>query len=191
MKKLFKSPFCYNQCMRNFNTFTKLLLEYNKIHRLSGAKNAKEVEENIQDSLYPMQYLDLDKIKNAVDIGTGAGFPGMILAIAYPEIEFTLVEPLMKRTAFLHLVKSSYGLQNVTIQSDRIENIKPFKADLITSRAVAKTEFLINLANDFIYEDSILLFYKGENVYQEIKENMNTKIIQRGKRNYLFIEGIK
>ncbi len=188
---LFKSAFCYNQSMRNFNTFTKLLLEYNKIHRLSGAKNTQEVEENIEDSLYPMQYLDLEKIKNVVDIGTGAGFPGMILAIAYPEIEFTLVEPLMKRTAFLHLVKSSYRLKNVIIQSDRIENIKPFKADLITSRAVAKTEFLINLANDFIYEDSILLFYKGENVYQEIKENMNTKIIQRGKRNYLFIEGIK
>ncbi len=188
---LFKSPFCYNQNMKNFNTFTKLLLEYNKIHRLSGAKNAHEVEENIEDSLYPMQFLDLEKIKNAVDIGTGAGFPGMILAIAYPDIEFTLVEPLMKRTAFLHLVKSSYGLQNVTIKSDRIENIKSFKVDLITSRAVAKTEFLINLAHEFIGEDSILLFYKGENVYNEIKEEMKTKIIQRGKRNYLFIEGIK
>ena len=177
--------------MRNFNTFTKLLLEYNKIHRLSGAKNSTEVEENIEDSLYPMQFLDMTKIHTVVDIGTGAGFPGMVLAIAYPEIKFYLVEPLMKRTAFLHLVKSTYGLDNVTIKSDRIENIKSFEADLITSRAVAKTRFLIDLARDFIGMDTKLLFYKGESVQSEIDSEMQTNIIQRGKRNYLFIEGIK
>lgn len=177
--------------MRNFNTFTKLLLEYNKIHRLSGAKNSTEVEENIEDSLYPMQFLDMTKIHTVVDIGTGAGFPGMVLAIAYPEIRFYLVEPLMKRTAFLHLVKSTYGLDNVTIKSDRIENIKSFEADLITSRAVAKTRFLIDLARDFIGRDTKLLFYKGESVQSEIDSEMQTNIIKRGKRNYLFIEGIK
>lgn len=177
--------------MDKFERFTQLLLDYNKIHRLSGARDVSEVDTNIEDSLYPMQFLDTKKIKTAVDIGTGAGFPGMILAIAYPDIDFTLVEPLMKRTAFLHLVKSELGLENVTIKRDRIENIEPFEADLITSRAVAKSRFLVDLAKDLIGEQTVLLFYKGEGVHQELDPAWQSEIINRGKRNYLFIKGLK
>jgi 16S rRNA (guanine527-N7)-methyltransferase len=176
--------------MDKFDTYTRLLLDYNKVHRLSGAKNVAEVDANIEDSLYPVQFLDMKKLKTAVDIGTGAGFPGMILAMAYPDIHFTLVEPLMKRTAFLHLVKSTLGLDNVTIKSDRIENIEPFQADLITSRAVAKTGFLIDLAKAFIGPETVLLFYKGEGVHDELQPQWRSEVIARGKRNYLFIKGL-
>ena len=177
--------------MDKFDEYTKLLLQYNKVHRLSGAKDVSEVDANIEDSLYPMQFLTPSKISTAVDIGTGAGFPGLILAMAYPKIHFTLVEPLMKRTAFLHLVKSKLGLENVTIKSDRIENIEPFEADLITSRAVAKTGALIDLANAFIGEKTVLLFYKGEGVHEELDDVWQSEVISRGKRNYLFIKGLK
>jgi 16S rRNA (guanine527-N7)-methyltransferase len=177
--------------MKKFKTYINLLLKYNKVHRLSGSKDEQEVEKNIEDSLYPMNFIDFGKIKKVVDIGTGAGFPGMILAIAFPEVHFTLVEPLMKRTAFLHLVKSTYGLQNVDIIRGRIEDIETFEADLITSRAVAKTDFLIDLAEGFIGENTEILFYKGENVYNEVHDDMDYEIIQRGKRNYLWIKGFK
>ncbi len=177
--------------MQKFEKFTNLLLKYNKVHRLSGAKNSKEVEKNIQDSLYVTNFLELDKIKKVVDIGTGAGFPGMVLAIALPNVHFTLVEPLVKRVAFLHLVKSTYGLQNVDIITSRIEDMEPFEADLITSRAVAKTSFLLDLAKEFIGENTELLFYKGENVYEEVSEDMDYEIINRGRRNYLWIKGLK
>lgn len=177
--------------MEKFKIFTDLLLKYNKVHRLSGAKNAKEVEKNIEDSLYPIKFIDFENIKKVIDIGTGAGFPGMILAIALPEVHFTLVEPLMKRTAFLHLVKSTYGLQNVDIISSRIEDAESFEADLITSRAVAKTDFLLSLADNFIGENTEFLFYKGENVYSEVHDDMDYEIIKREKRNYLWIKGIK
>lgn len=177
--------------MEQYKKYTKLLLQYNKIHRLSGAKNSTEVEANIEDSLYPSNFIDFSKINNVVDIGTGAGFPGMILAIAYPHIAFTLVEPLMKRTAFLHLVKSTYDLKNVTIKQARIEDIESFDADLITSRAVAKTDFLLSLAENFISEDTKFLFYKGEGVFDEVDESMEYEIIPRGKRNYLYIKGLK
>ncbi len=177
--------------MKKFKTYTHLLLKYNKVHRLSGSKNEQDVEKNIEDSLYPINFIDFQKIKKVVDIGTGAGFPGMILAIALPEVHFTLVEPLMKRTAFLHLVKSTYGLQNVDIITGRIEDVEAFEADLITSRAVAKTEFLIGLADNFIGKKTEILFYKGENVYDEINDDMDYEIIKREKRNYLWIKGIK
>ena len=171
--------------------FTNLLLKYNKVHRLSGAKNEQEVEKNIEDSIYPINFIDFGNIKKVVDIGTGAGFPGMILAIALPEVHFTLVEPLMKRTAFLHLVKSTYGLQNVDILSSRLEEVEAFEADLVTSRAVAKTDFLLDLAKDFITDKTQILFYKGERVYDEVHDDMDYEIIKREKRNYLWIKGIK
>ncbi len=175
--------------MKKFKQYTDLLLKYNKVHRLSGAKNIQEVEKNIEDSLYPLGFLDLTNIKEVVDIGTGAGFPGMILAIALPDIHFTLVEPLMKRTAFLHLVKSTYDLQNVTILTERVEDIEPFEADLITSRAVAKTDMLLDLAKSFITNRTEILFYKGENVFNEVSKDMNYEIIKRDKRYYLYIKG--
>ncbi|MCH9814237.1 MAG: 16S rRNA (guanine(527)-N(7))-methyltransferase RsmG [Epsilonproteobacteria bacterium] len=177
--------------MEKYKIFSELLLKYNRVHRLSGTKNFQEVENNIKDSLYPMEFITFDKIQKVVDIGTGAGFPGMVLAIALPEVHFTLVEPLMKRTAFLHLVKSTYGLQNVDIISDRIENIEAFEADLITSRAVTKTDFLLDLSRDFIGEKTTFLFYKGEGVYDELPEDREYEIISRAKRNYLWIKGIK
>ena len=177
--------------MREFDKFCELLLKYNKVHRLSGAKNSEDVYKNIDDSLYAMEILNFDKIKKVVDIGTGAGFPGMVLAIALREVHFTLVEPLHKRTAFLHLVKSTYGLQNVDIISDRIENIESFEADLITSRAVAKTNFLLDLAKDFIGEKTEILFFKGENVFDEVDDSLKYEIVNRGKRNYLWIKEIR
>jgi len=177
--------------MEQFKKYTELLLQYNKIHRLSGAKNSADVQANIEDSLYPSNFIDFSQIKNVVDIGTGAGFPGMILAIAYPDVHFTLVEPLMKRTAFLHLVKSTYDLKNVKIEQARIEDIDSFHADLITSRAVAKTDFLLKLAENFISSDTRFLFYKGEGVFDEVDESMEYEIIPRGKRNYLYIKGLK
>jgi 16S rRNA (guanine527-N7)-methyltransferase len=174
--------------MQKYKQFTDLLLKYNKIHRLSGAKNAKEVEENIIDSLYPQKFIDFSTLKDVVDIGTGAGFPGMILAIEFPEVNFTLVEPLMKRTAFLHLVKSTYDLKNVTIVQERIEDIEPFKADLITSRAVAKSDFLLSLAKDFIDKDTKILLYKGSSVKEDLNFDFKYEIIPRGEnRNYLVI----
>jgi len=177
--------------MEKFKKYTDLLLKYNKVHRLSGAKNEEEVHKNIEDSLYPINFIDFKNMKKVVDIGTGAGFPGMILAISLPDVHFTLVEPLMKRTAFLHLVKSIYGLQNVDIISNRIEDMDAFRADLITSRAVAKSDFLIDLAKDFIGDGTEMLFYKGEKVFDEVNDDMNYEIINRGKRNYLWIKGIK
>ncbi len=177
--------------MEQFKKYSDLLLRYNKIHRLSGAKNSTEVLANIEDSLYPQHFVDFSSIKEVVDIGTGAGFPGMILAIALPDVHFTLVEPLMKRTAFLHLVKSTYDLKNVTIKQARIEDIAAFEADLITSRAVAKTDFLLQLAENFIADHTQFLFYKGEGVFDEVNDQMEYEIVPRGKRNYLYIKGLK
>ncbi|WP_187647254.1 16S rRNA (guanine(527)-N(7))-methyltransferase RsmG [Nitrosophilus labii] len=174
----------YEKC----SFFTKKLLEWNKIHNLTGAKSEKEVWENIEDSVYPVKFLS--PVKKAMDIGTGAGFPGLILAFALKDTEFLLVEPRNKRAAFLNYIVATLELKNVKVEKKRVEELPAEPFDLITSRAVAKTFFLIELCRTFIKKDTILLFYKGEEVDNEVEElkDFSFDIIRRGKRRYLFIK---
>ena len=170
--------------------FTDLILKYNKIHNITGAKNKKQIQENIDDSIYPLNFLSID-IKNAIDVGTGAGFPGFVLAMAMPDVHWTLFEPIKKKSSFLHLAKSVIGLQNIDIISQRVEEVKAFDVDLICSRAVTKTNSLIDICKNFIKEDTLLLFYKGSNVDEEIQDMRNCQIHKRGNRNYLLLKDIK
>jgi len=168
------------------NDYTEHLMRWNKIHNLTGAKTVKEIENNIYDAVYALKFLP--DIKNAIDIGTGAGFPGMILAFALPETHFTLVEPLQKRTSFLQFIVGSLKLSNVTIETKKIEDVKPTKIDLITSRAVTDTKLLMKLSHEFIQKDTLLLFYKGTSVKEEIDESQDYKIFERDNRRYLLIK---
>jgi len=171
--------------MKKFDKYCELLLTYNKIHKLTGAKTKADVMTHIEDSLYPFIYFS--GIKKVLDIGTGAGFPGMVLAIKHPEVEFHLVEPLQKRVAFLYLIKSTYKLDNVTIHSSRVEDIEPFEVQLITSRAVSKTKDLMSLSSSFIKKGVQLLLYKGERVFDEVDDSLDYEIKQVEKRNYLIV----
>lgn len=75
---------------KNCEVFTKLILSYNKVHNITGAKDIEAIKANIEDSIYPIRYLP-HGIKNTIDVGSGAGFPGLILAMALPDIHFTLL----------------------------------------------------------------------------------------------------
>ena len=171
----------------SFDTFIQKLLEWNRIHNLTGAKSKEEIEKNIEDSLKPLEFLKGD-FHTAIDIGTGAGFPGLILAMAMPKTKWYLIEPRKKRAAFLNYIKALENLENVEVIPKRIEEIEPFKANLITSRAVMKTKELLSLAKPFIGKDTTLLFYKGENVQDEVRDTPH-HIIDAGKRKYLIIKG--
>ncbi|MCF6173444.1 MAG: 16S rRNA (guanine(527)-N(7))-methyltransferase RsmG [Campylobacteraceae bacterium] len=173
---------------KNCEIFTELILKYNQVHNITGAKNKKQIQENIYDSIYPVKFFKND-IKNAIDVGSGAGFPGLILAMYLPDIHFTLFEPIKKKSSFLHLAKSSLKLKNVDIISQRVEKVEAFKVDLICSRAVTKSDLLVNICKNFISEDTILLFYKGSSVDEEIKDMKNYQIHKRGNRSYLFLMG--
>lgn len=164
------------------------MLKYNRTHRISGVRDKADIQAYIEDALYPIPYVG--DFSTCLDIGTGAGFPGMVLAIAYPKVRFTLAEPIAKRAAFLHLVKVAYGLKNVDIQTRRVEDISPFGVDLITSRAVTRTDQLIKLAADFIMPKTRILLYKGSSVFEEVDTSMSYEIIEKEKRNYLILKGV-
>ncbi len=168
--------------------FSQKLLEWNRIHNLTGAKTPQEVQANIEDALGILPYLP-DNIQTALDIGTGAGFPGLVLAIAMPQTRWILVEPRKKRAAFLSYVKSLLGLDNVEVKMARIEELKPQKVDLITSRAVMKSEDILRLAKPFMHPKTVVVLYKGDEVVKEVQNLTNYEIIDKGKRKYLFVKG--
>jgi 16S rRNA (guanine527-N7)-methyltransferase len=169
----------------NIQKYKELLFKWNKIHNLTGAKDEKTINEFIYDAVFPVSFLP--KSKNLLDIGTGAGFPGMILAIALPETEVTLVEPLKKRASFLQFVKADLGLKNVRVVKKRVEEMESEIFELVTSRAVTDTKMLLKLSENFRDEKSKLLFYKGERVYDEVDETLNHKVIKTKNRHYLLI----
>jgi 16S rRNA (guanine527-N7)-methyltransferase len=124
-----------------------------------------------------------------LDIGSGAGFPAIPIALANRDKKIILVEPLKKKSSFLHYVKTILELENIEIYSDRVENLNIDEVDLITSRAVTETETLINLAKPFIKQGGKLLFYKGSNLPTEIQGlKYKFQIEKRDNRNYLIVE---
>ncbi|MFA6196946.1 MAG: 16S rRNA (guanine(527)-N(7))-methyltransferase RsmG [Sulfurimonas sp.] len=171
----------------NIQKYKEHLFKWNKIHNLTGAKDEKTIDNFIYDAVFPISFLP--KIKNLLDIGTGAGFPGMILAFALPDTQVTLVEPLAKRASFLQFIKGDLGLKNVTVVKKRVEDMPKEIFELITSRAVTDTAMLLKLSEGFRDANSQLLFYKGEKVYDEVNETLKHKVIKAKNRHYLLIEG--
>ncbi|QOY51653.1 16S rRNA (guanine(527)-N(7))-methyltransferase RsmG [Candidatus Sulfurimonas baltica] len=169
----------------NVQKFKEHLFKWNKIHNLTGAKDEKTIDEFIYDAVFPISFLP--KTKNLLDIGTGAGFPGMILAFGLPDTQVTLVEPLAKRASFLQFVKADLGLDNVRVVKKRVEDMESEIFELVTSRAVTDTNMLLKLSENFRDKNSKLLFYKGEKVYDEVGSDLKHKVIKTKNRHYLLI----
>jgi len=175
---------------KKFEQFTKLLLEWNKIHNLTGAKTPDDVEKNIEDSLFPTTFIE--KPSSILDVGTGAGFPGMILAIAYPDVRTVLCEPRKKRAMFLKYVAMELELSNVEVVKKRVEEYHSEAFGLISSRAVTDTQMLLDLTAHLQDEATRFLFYKGEHLFDELEsvsKELKYEIVEKNKRNYLYIKG--
>jgi len=169
--------------------FASLLHEWNQIHNLTGAKTVDAIYKNIIDSLYPLNFVSLPK--TLLDVGTGAGFPGLVLAIALPEVKVVLAEPLKKRVSFLKYAKIDLELSNVCVEGKRVENIAYDAFALITSRAVSNTKLLLDLTRECSNAHTEYLFYKGSRVFDEIdavQHQLKYDIVQKNQRNYLYIK---
>jgi len=171
----------------NVQKYKEHLFKWNKIHNLTGARDEQTVDNFIFDALYPISFLP--KVNSLLDIGTGAGFPGMVLAFGLPDTQVTLVEPLTKRASFLQFIKADLALKNVTIVKKRVEEMEPEVFELITSRAVTDTKMLLDLSKNLSNSDTKFLFYKGERVFDEVEDTrgMQYKIIEKQKRHYLLL----
>ena len=157
-------------------SYMELTLKANESFNLT-ANDTKEsfMIKNIIDSLLIVKNLDLDG-KNILDLGSGAGLPGIPLAIYYKNTNFTLLEPLTKRAIFLKEIAQKLGLKNVKVVNDRAEIfIKNAREsyDFVTSRAVSRLNILLELSIPFLKVGGKLIAYKGINYQEEINESKN------------------
>lgn len=178
-----------NKFYEDCDVFVKLLQQWGMVHNLSGRLTRSDIEENILDSLYPLKFID--KYHSFADIGTGAGYPGLVLAIALRDVKSYLIEPRIKRVSFLNFVKATLKLDNLTVICNRVEQVKDLQVDLITSRAVTNTSLLLDITQNIKKPNSSYLFYKGSMLEDEIEvAKLNSyKIVNRKDRNYLYIKG--
>jgi len=194
MKSLLKNELIKNNInleeskINALEIFANKLLWWNGVHNISGAKTKEQVVQNIVDSIYPITFLK--EPNSMLDVGTGAGFPGLILAIIWDKTKTVLSEPINKKAAFLRYIISELNLKNVTVFKDRVQNLKSSYFELITSRAVTDTNLLLKLTKNLSNKDTKFLFFKGSNVYNELKElnSYKYKIVKKELRNYLLLE---
>jgi len=170
--------------------FSDLLHEWNKVHNLTGARTLEAIYANIIDALYPLNFIDTPN--DMLDVGTGAGFPGLVLAIALPQTDVVLSEPLKKRVAFLKYACIDLGITNVKVEAKRVETITHAPFALITSRAVTNTKLLLELTEAVSDAHTQYLFYKGSRVFDEVEglaSHLTYEIVQKEMRNYLYMKG--
>ena len=157
--------------------YASLLVEENNKYNLTALISDEEiVEKHFYDSLILDKFIKLNE-GNALDIGTGAGFPGIPLAIKYPNTNFYLLEASKKKCNFLDLVVKNLNLFNVKIINERCENLdkKYFNYfDFIVTRAVSELRIILELAIPFLKVNGYFLPYKGINYKEEVSKANNT-----------------
>ena len=159
-----------------FYQFCELLIEWNKVMNLTGLTDYDEVYETpFVASLAIAKVIDLKKVNRIIDIGTGAGFPGIPLKIAFPHLEVVLLDSLQKRIHFLDEVASKLSLQRVITLHGRAEDYARGTEyresfDLCVSRAVAKLAVLSEYCIPYVSVGGHFISYKSGNVDEEIKQ---------------------
>jgi len=169
--------------------FANLLHEWNQVHNLTGAKSIAAIYDNIIDSIYPLTFIKVPE--SLLDVGTGAGFPGLVLAIVLPQSEVVLAEPLKKRVAFLKYAALELELKHVKVEAKRVECIEHDSFAMISSRAVTNTKLLLDLTSGISDKKTEYLFYKGSRVFDEVAQvegDLSYDIIHKNQRNYLYIK---
>lgn len=167
------------------NRFIDLLLEENQKQNLvSRRAGRKELEKHVEDSRAVLEFKTLDGC-NVVDIGSGAGFPGLILAICCPRGRFTLVEADLKKSQFLHAAINTLNIKNAVVIRDRIENLGRTdhrdNYDVCTSRAVAGINILLEYGLPLVKNNGIVAMWKGSNYDQELLTAANSLTLLSGK----------
>lgn len=164
-----------NQQLAQLEKFYNLLNEWNEKINLTRITNKEDVYlKHFYDSLTITRVVDLTKINTLCDVGTGAGFPGVVLKICFPNLNVTLVDSLNKRVNYLNDIIEKLSLKNIKAIHARGEEFKG-DFDIVTARAVANTEKLLKYTMHLVNKQGLLIAMKG-NVDNELTPELITKI---------------
>ena len=147
--------------------FYHLLISWNEKINLTRITSENEVYlKHFYDSLTITKVIDLNKVNTLCDVGTGAGFPGIVLKIVYPNLKITLVDALQKRVNYLNEIIKELDLSDIVAIHSRGEDLKE-KYDIVTARAVANITKLLNYTMHLVEENGVFIAMKG-NITEEL-----------------------
>ena len=156
--------------------YKEYLIEYNQHTNLTRIIDENDIYlKHFYDSLTIVKYIDLSNKKTLLDVGTGAGFPGMVLKIVYPNLDVTLLDSNNKKTTFLKLLSERLNLNVNVIHSRSEEYIKEKREyfDIVVSRAMANLRVLLELTIPYVKVNGNFVAMKA-NAIDELKEASNT-----------------
>lgn len=166
-----------------FQKYLDLLMEWNQKINLTALKTEEEIiEKHFYDSLLMAEEIKFDD-QSLLDVGTGAGFPGIPLKIVFEDLFVTLLEPTLKRVNFLDIVIKELGLKKIATINKRAEDyVKDARSyyDLVTARAVSRLNMLLELCMPLVKVDGLFLAMKGSKGEEEIQESINALKILNG-----------
>lgn len=162
-----------------FMEFYKLLIEWNQYMNLTAITEYEEVvEKHFVDSLSIVKAINLCEKENIIDIGTGAGFPGIPIKIIYPHLKVTLLDSLNKRVKFLNTIIEKLELKNINVIHGRAEDYAKQKEyrekyELCVSRAVANLSTLSEYCIPYISVGGMFISYKSDEIDEELLKSKN------------------
>ena len=162
--------------LKQFDLYADLLKEWNEKMNLTSITEKEEViEKHFYDCIIPAKTMSFHG-KKLLDIGSGAGFPGMVFAILYPDMQIVLADATQKKFKFLEEVRSRLGLQNVTFHVGRVEEMRKQREsfDIVTSRGFASLRILLEVAAPLIKVSGTIIAMKSQRGEEELKEAYGT-----------------
>lgn len=173
MKKIAEKYNVSRETIERFKVYESMLCEWQQKFNLVSNASLKDCQtRHFADSVQLFQYIP-PTAKTLLDFGSGAGFPGMVLAILAkdktPYLKVKLIESIKKKTLYLNAVAQQIGI-DVEIINERVENLPLQKADVITARAMTALSDLLDYAFRFTTKRTVCIFPKGKNYAAELKD---------------------
>lgn len=198
-----------NEKLKQLEIYANFLREYNEHTNLTAITDIEDIYlKHFYDSLTLTKVIDLNTCKDLLDFGTGAGFPGMVIKIFFPNLKVTLLDSNNKKIKFLTELKDKIHVNNLELINTRVELLRNERLnyyDIVTARAVTNMPVLTELAMPLVKKDKYFIAMKGSNT-EEIKtsknaiskmhgeiEEINTFLLseESGMRNIIKIKKIK
>ena len=155
------------EAQQNLLQYLSLLNKWNKVYNLTAVRDPLQmVTLHLLDSLSVLPHI---QARNLLDVGSGGGLPGIVLAICLPQLKVTTIDTVQKKTIFMRQVKGELGLNNLEVEHARVENYLPSeKFEAIISRAFSDTALFVKLTEHLLAQNGKWLAMKGQVPHEEL-----------------------